>query len=178
MNEFEAHESSYDHQHKKVDQFLFSFHFPHIINQVKLTHPAQRLKEMARMQRDPLAATKARERERRDEAKSGIGGLSFKPVSLSSGAGGSSSNSGSGALGGGFKKGGFKSAFGPAKAEVAISVPQQNMTSAVVKNEEDGDDEKVRRVRERDGVESETDDDDYYDPKRPTGCGASCGRVR
>ncbi|KAI9830430.1 MAG: hypothetical protein M1819_005682 [Sarea resinae] len=56
MNEFEAHESSYDHQHKK------------------------RLKEMKQMQRDPLASSKARRAERKADEKSGL--ITIKPVKL------------------------------------------------------------------------------------------------
>lgn len=48
MNEFEAHESSYDHQHKK------------------------RLKEMKQMQRDPNASEKARRAEQKANEKSGL----------------------------------------------------------------------------------------------------------
>ncbi|KAF2843291.1 hypothetical protein M501DRAFT_1028100 [Patellaria atrata CBS 101060] len=48
MNEFESHEQSYDHQHRK------------------------RLKDMKQMQRDPNAADKARRAERRADEASGL----------------------------------------------------------------------------------------------------------
>ncbi|KAF2083215.1 hypothetical protein K490DRAFT_52231 [Saccharata proteae CBS 121410] len=59
MNEFEAHEASYDHQHKK------------------------RLKDMKQISKDPMAAEKARRAERKAEQNSGL--ISFKPVKLDSG---------------------------------------------------------------------------------------------
>jgi hypothetical protein len=106
MNEFEAHESSYDHQHKK------------------------RLKEMKQMQRDPLASTKARKAERRADEKSGL--ITIKPVKLEV-AGGTA----------GFKKGGFKNAFG------GEEVRRVDAKDAVM--EEKGAEER--------GVESESDEE-------------------
>jgi len=114
MNEFEAHESSYDHQHKK------------------------RLKEMKEMQRQ----VQPKKEEKGPLMQIKLGGT---PKSA----------------GGEFKKGGFKSAFGKVEAEE-------------VKKEEE----------EKDGVMAEeivmevdsdvTDDDDYYDPRKPTGCMPGC----
>ncbi|KAI9673239.1 MAG: hypothetical protein M1829_004304 [Trizodia sp. TS-e1964] len=121
MNEFEAHESSYDHQHKK------------------------RLKEMKQMQRDPLASTKARKAERKADEKSGL--ITIKPLSLS----------GPPAGAGGFKKGGFKSAFGGPKKEADPAVPVGVVTKVVV-----GD--------KAEALESDTEDEGYemYDPRNPT----------
>ena len=134
MNEFEAHESSYDHQHKK------------------------RLKEMKQMQRDPNAANKARKAERKADEKSGL--ITIKPMRLGGTAG----------SGGGFKKGGFKNAFGgDEKEEVKI------------KKEEVRPDEYVKVLSEAADAESDTDSEDgegYYDPRRPTGCFEGCpGRL-
>jgi hypothetical protein len=118
MNEFEAHESSYDHQHKK------------------------RLKEMKEMQRQ----VQPRKEEKGPLMQIKLGGA---PKSAAGGAGG-------------FKKGGFKSAFAPAEDDVEKDVKQEdaealNDKADVVMNDSDV-----------------TDDEDYYDPRRPTGCTPSC----
>src|SRR5213595_2555689 len=59
---------------------------------------------MKQMQRDPMASTKARKAERKADEKSGL--ITIKPVKLDG-----ASGSPAAASGGGFKKGGFKSAF-------------------------------------------------------------------
>ena len=108
------------------------------------------------MSRDPLAAAKARKAERRAEEKSG--GITIKPVSLPSSDGKAST---------GFKKGGFKNAFGS------------------VDDDEDKDEKKEVKTKpqvegfEMKEVESESDEEwGDYDPRRPTGCGRDCpGRV-
>ena len=123
------------------------------------------------MQRDPNASDKARRAERRADEKSGL--ISIKPVKLDMGAGKAS--------GGGFKKGGFKSAFG----------------GADVKKEDDGEAEAAAVTRPAPGFkkigdstptpvelpnaprnahdESDTEDDyDYYDPRKPTDCWEGC----
>lgn len=131
MNEFEAHESSYDHQHKK------------------------RLKDMKEMQKQVQNAG-------RKEEKGPLMTIKL----------GSSSNKTAG--GGGFKKGGFKNAFGPV----------DDGTDSVKKEDEDARDEPSRRTS---GLEEGkqlfeddsdmTDDDDYYDPRKPTGCTNGCAYV-
>ncbi|EXJ69076.1 uncharacterized protein A1O5_08011 [Cladophialophora psammophila CBS 110553] len=119
MNEFEAHESSYDHQHKK------------------------RLKEMKEMQRQ--VQPKKEEKGPLMQIKLGGG-----PKSTAT-------------SGGGFKKGGFKNAFAPADDE-----PKAN-----VEKKEDA--EIIDEKREADVDDSDlTDDEDYYDPRRPTGCMPGC----
>ncbi|KAI9770012.1 MAG: hypothetical protein M1840_003723 [Geoglossum simile] len=142
MNEFEAHESSYDHQHKKVG-FILLF--------VKLV----RLKEMKKMQRDPLASTKARKAERRADEKSGL--ITIKPVKLDSQPASSSAASG------GFKKGGFKSAFGEAKNE-GDDTPPKSISIKTPGNDDPG------KPVAREDEESDTEDEGYevYDPRRPT----------
>lgn len=102
------------------------------------------------MSRDPLAAAKARKAERRAEEKSG--GITIKPVSLPSTDGKTST---------GFKKGGFKNAFG---------------------NDEEDKEEKVEvksqpKVEGFDTREIESESDEEwcdYDPRYPTGCGRDC----
>ena len=109
---------------------------------------------MKQMSRDPLAAAKARKAERRADEKSG--GITIKPVSLPS----ADSKSVSG-----FKKGGFKNAFG------------------TVNDEEDKDEKNLIRSKpavegfEGRDAESGSESDDYdceYDPRRPTGCAVDC----
>ncbi|KAI9786235.1 MAG: hypothetical protein M1839_007646 [Geoglossum umbratile] len=131
MNEFEAHESSYDHQHKK------------------------RLKEMKKMQRDPLASTKARKAERKADEKSGL--ITIKPVKLDSQPTSSSAT-------GGFKKGGFKSAFGETKNEGDGVLPKGASSKKAF-----GSDDAGKPVA-REDEESDTEDEGYevYDPRRPT----------
>ncbi|EXJ81037.1 hypothetical protein A1O3_07325 [Capronia epimyces CBS 606.96] len=121
MNEFEAHESSYDHQHKK------------------------RLKEMKEMQRQVQP---------KKEEKGPLMQIKLGTAIKSSTAGG-----------GGFKKGGFKNAFAAVEDE------------GIVKTEKkDGGDDPVDKKQEVDDEDSDvTDEDDYYDPRRPTGCMPGCG---
>lgn len=77
--------------------------FSALVHGLLSTFPFQRLKEMKQMSRDPLAAAKARKAERRADEKSG--GITIKPVSLPSAEATKPT---------GFKKGGFKNAFGSA----------------------------------------------------------------
>lgn len=117
MNEYEAHQSSYDHQHKK------------------------RLKDMKEMQRQVQP---------KKEEKGPLMQIKFgAPVKSSSG-------------GGGFKKGGFKNAFAPAEEEEKPQIEKEDTTSVDTKPAPEDLDSDV------------TDDDDYYDPLRPTGCIPGC----
>lgn len=118
MNEFDAHESSYDHQHKK------------------------RLKEMKEMQRQ----VQPKKEEKGPLMQIKLGGPT-KPA----------------ASGGGFKKGGFKNAFAPAEDEAKVDV----------KREEEAETTAEKPSGELDDSDL-TDDDDYYDPRRPTGCMPGC----
>jgi hypothetical protein len=139
MNEFEAHQSSYDHQHKK------------------------RLKEMKEVQR---SAQPERKKEK---------GGPLVQIKLG-GAGGGKSGAGTGkeggAGGGGFKKGGFKSAFG--REPVGVKTEGEDVKSQVVVGSEDLRAEEGTRLDDSDV----TDEEDYYDPRSPTGCPPDCqGRV-
>jgi len=128
MNEFDAHESSYDHQHRK------------------------RLKDMKEMQRQVQTSG-------RKEEKGPL--MSIK-------LGGSSKSSGGG---GGFKKGGFKNAFAPAGPDEEIKKEEDDSDGAFVKKSEGVEDEK--QIEDEDS--DITDQDDYYDPRKPTGCIPGCG---
>lgn len=129
MNEFEAHESSYDHQHRK------------------------RLKDMKEMQRQ--VQTSGRKEEK--------GPL----MSIKLGAGSSKSSGG----GGGFKKGGFKNAFAPVGADEDVKKEDDNVDDALLKKSGSVLDEK--QIEEEDS--DVTDQEDYYDPRKPTGCMPGCG---
>lgn len=112
---------------------------------------------------DPLATDKARKAEQKGLEKSGAGLFKINPIAIPSA--GSAGGSGSG-----FKKGGFKSAFGKvddgdAQTETQIMVADQGgLKAQEIKN----------NGMEVD--ESDTDDEGYerYSPSRPTGCAASC----
>ena len=111
---------------------------------------------MKQMQRDPLASSRARKAEQRADEKSGL--ITIKPFKAD-GSGGASVGAKPG--GGGFKKGGFKSAFGGAdvRMEAEPSDGPPGGASAGPKEE----------------VESDTDDEyEHYDPRRPTGCPDNC----
>jgi hypothetical protein len=113
---------------------------------------------MKKMQRDPLASTKARKAERRADEKSGL--ITIKPVKLDSQPASSSGT------GGGFKKGGFKSAFGETRNEGDDVLPKgaTNFKKAFAGDELD------KAVKGKDDEESDTEDEGYevYDPSRPT----------
>lgn len=129
MNEFEAHENSYDHQHKK------------------------RFQEMKAMQRDPSTAEKRRERERRQDEKAGV--ITIKPLKLAADE----------KKAGGFKKGGFKSAFGnEEEKKVVPAASMGGFKKAFVAPEES----KVAGATVAE--ESGTEDEGYerYDPAKPT----------
>ena len=107
---------------------------------------------MKQMQRDPHAVAKARKAEQRADEKAGL--ISFKPVKLE----------GTG-TGGGFKKGGFKSAFkivGDGKTNAGKSENEEKRGGTEREEKEKRQDVELE-------MESETDDEDeIYDPRRPT----------
>lgn len=113
---------------------------------------------MKQMQRDPLSRQKALRAERRADEKSGVQVITIKPLAGPVGASGG---------GGGFKKGGFRNAFGGEEAELPSSmadvVPGER-TDASMKGGITND------------VESESEDngEERYDPRRPTGCSVEC----
>ncbi|PLB39742.1 putative C2H2 finger domain protein [Aspergillus candidus] len=165
--EYEAHISSYDHQHRK------------------------RLQELKQLSRDPNAAEKARRAEKKADAEAGLRVIDTTKSGVATGAAARPAPSGGGS-GGGFKKGGFKSSFTTVKAPVPPSAP----TRKNVLGEDDDDspaadevvvparNSPVRDVKTRqDTEESDTDEEyandtmggGYYNPRHPTGCFANCG---
>ncbi|KAK6501073.1 hypothetical protein TWF481_008923 [Arthrobotrys musiformis] len=145
MNEFEAHESSYDHQHKK------------------------RFMEMKQMQRGASSAEARRERERRAEEKAGL--ITIKPL-RAQGDNGSSKNSDDPLPRAGKK--GFKSAFGSGDDQKSDR-QSTGFKKAFTGNSGDSVPYTEAREQHRAGdtsgsFPSDTDDDTYdtYDPARPT----------
>ncbi|KAJ6111578.1 hypothetical protein N7523_007639 [Penicillium sp. IBT 18751x] len=157
--EYEAHISSYDHQHRK------------------------RLQDLKQLSRDPNAAEKARRAERKADAEAGLKVIDAPvggPVP-SGGVTGAKS-------GGGFKKGGFKSSFAAVKGGPAAPV-KKNVLGDDEEEEDHTTAKEPPRVSSkpvsepvREDGESDTDQEyardrdggGYYDPRRPTGCFAEC----
>ena len=109
---------------------------------------------MKQMQRDPAAASKARKAERKADEKSGL--ITIKPVKLESQA-----------SGGGFKKGGFKSAFGGGGDD------DKKEKSGFKKVLGGPDEEEAKPKAEL--VESDSEDEyEHYDPRFPTDCFEGC----
>ena len=147
--EYEAHIGSYDHQHRK------------------------RLQDLKQLSRDPNAAEKARRAERKADAEAGL--------RVIDNAGSTAVSSGGGSAGKGFKKGGFKSSFasvkgsGPVKKNV---LGDEDVGGVEEQKEKEEGKESQKQTQGQQGgldVESETDEEDYYDPRRPTGCAGGCG---
>lgn len=130
-NEYAAHESSYDHTHKK------------------------RLKELKAMDKSMSdSVSKAR---RNEEKAAGI--IKINPIALGSAA---AKREG----GGGFKKGGFRSAFGKAAEEEGEKAVEAELAAVEAPVSCAADAPHVL----------ESDDEDYenYNPRRPTGCPPNC----
>ncbi|KAK2760040.1 hypothetical protein FQN54_002776 [Arachnomyces sp. PD_36] len=179
--EYEAHVSSYDHQHKK------------------------RLKDLKVLSRDPNAAERARKAEKKADIEAGLRVVDSGADGGVKRGGGNSGNGGGGGSGnasGGFKKGGFKSSFTKIGAPAGTGSTGSGSGAAVVKNVLGGDDEdddettigtattgKGRGSRSKSRgedidreVESDTDEEygadhdggGYYNPRRPTDCFPVC----
>ncbi|KAF3082418.1 hypothetical protein TWF569_004459 [Orbilia oligospora] len=144
MNEFEAHESSYDHQHKK------------------------RFMEMKQMQRGASSVEARRERERRAEEKAGL--ITIKPLRPQGDNGGSKLSDDSASRTG---KKGFKSAFGFSDDQQKKDKQPMGFKKAFT-SEPGGGVSCMEALEPREiggNLPSDTDDDydyDVYDPTRPT----------
>ncbi|KAJ6115155.1 hypothetical protein N7486_000933 [Penicillium sp. IBT 16267x] len=142
----------------------------------------KRLQDLKQLSRDPNAAEKARRAERKADAQAGLRVIDA-PIA---------STNPSGAGGGGFKKGGFKSSFAAVKGATA-PVLKKNVLG------DDDDDEAQSTHKDQPGstsskparghdIDAESDTDEeygrdkqgggYYDPRRPTGCLAGCAGLR
>ena len=114
---------------------------------------------MKQMQRDPLASSKARKAERKADEKSGL--ITIKPVKLDM----QPSSSG------GFKKGGFKNAFGGDDEKKDDEEGKRKKAGFTKVGGADEAEDIGKGLVE----ESDTDDEyEHYDPRRPTGCYEGC----
>jgi hypothetical protein len=156
VTDYEAHLSSYDHTHRV------------------------RLRDMKAMSKDPSAQQRAQKAEARANARDGAGLITIKPLGFG---GGSTSGVSGGApagagvkLGGGFKKGGFKSAFG---GSTVVKDGGKKAEDETVRNVAEVEAQGVDKAEEADMEVDEEDDENfgfhYYDPERPTGCDGRCG---
>ena len=116
---------------------------------------------MKQMSRDPLAAVKARKAERRADEKAG--GITIKPVSLPSADATTKPT--------GFKRGGFKNAFGSADDHDDDGEMDEKKKQAT--NLQPPKVEGWKVAGEPVEVESDGEWGDY-DPRRPTGCWEGC----
>ena len=115
------------------------------------------------MQRDPLATSKARKAERKADEKSGL--ITIKPVKLDS--------QPTSIKGSGFKKGGFKNAFGGGEEEKLGGDNAEKQKSEGGLKQVSGGTEGMKTNDEP--VESDTDDEyEHYDPNHPTDCFDGC----
>lgn len=120
---------------------------------------------MKQLTKESGAAT---DKARRAESKES--GLTIKPIKLDSGS-----------TGGGFKKGGFKSAFGAPKDDADDKSGKGGFKKTFGgpgEEEKSKENEKPEDTTATKLVDHETDEDDfdyeYYDPRKPTGCGPTC----
>ncbi|PWY96791.1 hypothetical protein BO94DRAFT_481888 [Aspergillus sclerotioniger CBS 115572] len=171
--EYEAHISSYDHQHRK------------------------RLQDLKQLSRDPNAAEKARRAERKADAEAGLRVLDSSKSIPASTAGTGFGSGGSTGGGAGFKKGGFKSSFTTVKGPVAPAAPtKKNVLGG--DDEDNGvaeaDDASLynrsqptrHESAQLDQAESDTDEEYahdviggmYYNPRNPTSCPPECVGAR
>ncbi|PYH96179.1 hypothetical protein BO71DRAFT_375851 [Aspergillus ellipticus CBS 707.79] len=166
--EYEAHISSYDHQHRK------------------------RLQDLKQLSRDPNAAEKARRAERKADAEAGLRVIDTPKIGTASTIG-TGIRGGSSSTGGGFKKGGFKSSFTTVKGPIIPATPtKKNVLGGddddndVPETDGTGQDYEsqllARSGSRHEQTESDTDEEyinntingRYYNPRDPTGCFAGC----
>lgn len=158
--EYEAHISSYDHQHRK------------------------RLQDLKQLSRDPNAAEKARRAERKADAEAGLRVIDAPSGGATSGGGGPSG--GGGFKKGGFKSS-FASVKGPA-APVKKNVlgDDDEEEDHTPKIQPGAAAPKPTEQEVPDEAESDTDEEyardqaggGYYDPRRPTDCFGGCAGLQ
>ncbi|KAL3457642.1 hypothetical protein BJX64DRAFT_15303 [Aspergillus heterothallicus] len=164
--EYEAHISSYDHQHRK------------------------RLQDLKQLSRDPQAAEKARRAEKKADAEAGLRVLGAEK------AGTITSSTTSGGGGGGFKRGGFKSSFTTVKGPAAPAPPTKKNVLGGDGDDGDDEGADMGLTEGMNNAahpkpapsflqpegESDTDEEyatnragkGYYDPRIPTDCFPGC----
>ncbi|GIJ87162.1 hypothetical protein Asppvi_006068 [Aspergillus pseudoviridinutans] len=166
--EYEAHISSYDHQHRK------------------------RLQDLKQLSRDPNAAEKARRAEKKADAEAGLRVIGTTPAS---GAGGTVGTSGGGGFKKGGFKSSFTTVKGPVSATVSTRKNVLGDDDDDDADQEVGAAESSEFVRDKprqdtdtqhDNAESDTDEEytnddteaSYYDPRKPTDCSLRCPGVQ
>lgn len=157
--EYEAHISSYDHQHRK------------------------RLQDLKQLSRDPNAAEKARRAEKKADADAGLRVIN---TSQATGTAPSGTTGGGGFKKGGFKSSFSTVKAPPAPAVKKNVLGDDNEDEEPVAAKPTGGQAPAQRVKETmaqgDQVESDTDDEysndnsggGYYDPHKPTDCSSGC----
>ncbi|KAI9717358.1 MAG: hypothetical protein M1828_007246 [Chrysothrix sp. TS-e1954] len=80
------------------------------------------------------------------------------------------------AAGGGFRKGGFKSAFG-AKQDPVSSSEAKPVTGGLTPDQQPAEARPDAAITDGEACDSE-DDYELYNPRKPTGCGSSCTRLQ
>ncbi|OQD97542.1 hypothetical protein PENSOL_c012G03001 [Penicillium solitum] len=125
----------------------------------------KRLQDLKQLTRDPNAAEKNRRAERKADAQAGLKVIETPVDNVAPSGGGT-----------GFKKGGFKSSFATIKGTAAP--PPVKRKNVLGDDDEDGPpDVRKPQKSEDDDVESDTDEydqEEYYDPRRPTDCFPEC----
>lgn len=136
---------SYDHQHQK------------------------RLKDLKQLSRDPNAVERARKAEKKADAEAGL-------MVVDEGGGGGGVEKSTKKSTGGFKKGGFKSSF------ITVNGGEgggPNAAAPKVKAKNVFGEEPEKEPENRGGADADSENEyaarnDYYDPRRPTGCSSGC----
>ena len=119
----------------------------------------KRLQDMKKMQSDPRAAEKARRAERKEAEKTGLVSIKLDPKTKKSGGGG------------GFTKIGSDSG--------ATGKGRANGMAGFTKSGGNGELGKKVALDKLEDNESDTDDEEYeyYDPRKPTDCDCNCPGV-
>lgn len=157
--EYEAHISSYDHQHRK------------------------RLQDLKQLSRDPNAAEKARKAEKRADAEAGMRVINTNQTSTASG--GTTGGGGGGFKKGGFKSSFNAVKGGPAPAAPVKKnvLGDDDEEGGSVENKQSSQaPAQPALTAQADQAESDTDEEysndpmgeGYYDPRRPTDCFSGC----
>lgn len=157
--EYEAHISSYDHQHRK------------------------RLQDLKQLSRDPNAAEKARKAERKADAEAGLRVIDTNESSTASGTG--PGGGGGGFKKGGFKSS-FATVKGPVApttpAKKNVLGDDDEDEQREIPDKANTQPSQTKNTNTEVYAESGTDEEDfdssagggYYDPRKPTGCSTGC----
>lgn len=127
----------------------------------------KRLRDLKQLSKDPNAGERARKAEKKADAEAGLMVVDAKSEK------GARKNAG-----GGFKKGGFKSSFTTVNGGGGDGGTPSAASKVKAKNvfgeEPEKGDEPSLAPNDVDSEEEYAARDDYYDPRRPTGCSSGC----